>query len=56
MSVKETTIGIRISREEKENINKEAKKFKLSISDYSRRVLRIGTEKKIVKEDFVSHK
>ena len=53
MSVKETTIAIRISQEEKENINKEAKKYKLSVSDLARRVLRIGIGKQIVKEDFV---
>jgi hypothetical protein len=47
-----TYLGIRISLEEKESLEKAAKKYKMRVSDLSRRLLRIGIKEDIVKKEF----
>jgi hypothetical protein len=49
-----THLGIQLPREEREFIQKGADKYKMKVSDYARRVLRLGTSEDIIKKDFVT--
>jgi hypothetical protein len=54
MSVKEKThLGIQLPKEEREFIQKGADRYKMKVSDYARRVLRLGTTEDIIRKDFV---
>lgn len=45
-------VGIKMSPAEKENLIREAKRYKMTLSDFAKRVLRLGAETRIVEQDF----